>query len=201
MKKQKKAATASRKTKGVGIGRRHRREPGATKPGAKRAAHHARGVSHPADVVAGGNEATRCVQQQLDATGRTGVSVREARRELAVQIAVIAGTLRQRAVDSMAVQSHRMAFNDVIDLTIDQRIEAGDAEAVFDSVAEAMERLDNLQNEFALTLHVDVATLTRISEVRRRQNATGRQWRGSSWTNQEPATTDRCGKEPGGAGR
>jgi len=99
------------------------------------------------------------------------------------------------------MQSHRMAFNDVIDMTIDQRIEAGDAEAVFDAVAEAMEQLDNLQNEFALTLHVDVATLTRISEVRRRQEATGRQWRGSSWANQETGTTDRVGTEPGGAGQ
>ena len=94
-----------------------------------------------------------------------------------------------------------MAFNDVIDLSIDERIDLGDAEAMFDAVAEAIEQLGKLQDEFAVTLHVDVATLTRISEVRRRQNATGRQWRGSSWTNQEPATTDRCGKEPGGAGR
>lgn len=112
---------------------------------------------------------------------------------------MIAGTLRQRAVDSMAMQSHRMAFNDVIDLTIDQRIEAGDAEAVFDAVAEAMEQLNNLQNEFAITLHVDVATMTRISEVRRRQQATGRQWRGTTW-NKETGTTDRVGMEAGGAG-
>lgn len=114
---------------------------------------------------------------------------------------MIAGTLRQRAVDSMAMQSRRMAFNDVIDLSIDERIEIGDAEALFDAVAEAMEQLDNLQNEFSLTLHVDVATLTRISEVRRRQDATGRQWRGSSWTNQETGATDRAGKEAGGAGQ
>ena len=114
---------------------------------------------------------------------------------------MIAGTLRQRANDAREFTVGRMPLNDVIDLSIDERIEIGDAEALFDAVAEAMEQLDNLQNEFSLTLHVDVATLTRISEVRRRQDATGRQWRGSAWTNQETGTTDRAGKEAGGAGQ
>lgn len=94
-----------------------------------------------------------------------------------------------------------MSFNEVIDLSIDERIRRGDAEALFDAVAEAMEKLGGLQDEFAVTLHVDVTTLTRISEVRRRQQQTGRQWRGASFPKQEPSATDRSGKEPGGAGR
>jgi hypothetical protein len=114
---------------------------------------------------------------------------------------VIAGTLRQRAVDSMAMQSRRMAFNDVIDLSIDDRIELGDAEALFDAVSEAREQLDELQEQIAETLHTDMLTMVRISDVRRRQDATGRQWRGQSFPKQEPDATDRGGKEPGGAGR
>jgi hypothetical protein len=114
---------------------------------------------------------------------------------------VIAGTLRQRANDAREFTVGRMPLNDVIDLSIDERIEIGDAEALFDAVAEARDQLGELQEQIAETLHTDIQTMVRISDVRRRQDATGRQWRGSSWTNQETATTDRCGKEAGGAGQ
>ena len=109
------------------------------------------------------------------------------------------GALRQRAVDSLAIPSSRLPLNDVIDLTIDERIEAGDAEALFDAVAEAREQLDDLQEQIAATLHTDYQTMLRISDVRRRQQATGRQWRGTTW-HKETGTTDRVGMEAGGAG-
>jgi len=112
---------------------------------------------------------------------------------------VTCGVLRQRAVDSLAIPSSRLPLNDVIDLTIDERIEAGDAEALFDAVAEAREQLDDLQDQIAATLHTDYQTMLRISDVRRRQQATGRQWRGTTW-NKETGTTDRVGMEAGGAG-
>lgn len=201
MKKRTKAATASRKAKGRKHGRTDRRQPGAKSPGAKRVSHPTRSIRHPADVVAGGASKAECVPQQLDATGRTGVDLWQARREAAVQIAVIAGTLRQRANDAREFTVGRMPLNDVIDLSIDERIKIGDAEALFDAVAEARDQLGELQEQIAETLHTDMQTMVRISDVRRRQDATGRQWRGSSWTNQETGTTDRVGKEAGGAGQ
>jgi len=113
---------------------------------------------------------------------------------------VICGVLRQRAIDCMAIPSCRLPLNDVIDLTIDERIEAGDAEALFDAVAEARDQLGELQEQVAATLHTDYQTMLRISDVRRRQQATGRQWRGSVWTDKDTGTTDRVGTEAGGAG-
>ena len=113
---------------------------------------------------------------------------------------MIAGTLRQRANDAREFTVGRMPLNDVIDLSIDERIEIGDAEALFDAVAEARDQLGELQERIADTLHTDYQTMLRISDVRRRQDATGRQWRGSSWANQETGTTDRVGTEAGGAG-
>lgn len=114
---------------------------------------------------------------------------------------MIASTLRQRAVDAREFTVGRMPLNDVIDLSIDERIEIGDAEALFDAVGEARDQLGELQEQIAETLHTDMQTMVRISDVRRRQDATGRQWRGSSWTTQETGTTDRAGKEAGGAGQ
>lgn len=113
---------------------------------------------------------------------------------------MICGVLRQRAVDCMAIPSRRIPLNDVIDLTIDERIEAGDAEALFDAVSEARDQLGQLQEQVADTLHTDYQTMLRISDVRRRQQATGRQWRGATW-NQETGVTDHAGTEAGGAGR
>lgn len=114
---------------------------------------------------------------------------------------MIAGTLRQRANDAVQFIRGRLPLNDVIDLSIDDRIELGDAEALFDAVSEARDQLGELQERIADTLHTDMVTMLRISDVRRRQDATGRQWRGQSFPKQEPAATDRSGKEPGGAGR
>ena len=112
---------------------------------------------------------------------------------------MICGVLRQRAIDCMTIPSCRLPLNDVIDLTIDERIEAGDAEALFDAVAEARDQLGELQEKVAATLHTDYQTMLRISDVRRRQQATGRQWRGSAWTDKDTGTTDRAGTEAGGA--
>jgi hypothetical protein len=113
---------------------------------------------------------------------------------------VTAGTLRARARDAMDCCHGRLPLNETIDLSIDERIEQGDAEALFDAVVEAMETLADLQDRIAESYMCDADTMRRLAAVRLRKELTGRDWRGAAWPEQETAATDRGGREAGGAG-
>lgn len=115
----------------------------------------------------------------------------------------MARTLIVRSTAASFVCKRRLALNETIDLTIDQRIHAGDLEAIHDMVREAIADLEALADRAAALLCDDPETLKRLSEVRRRQAATGRQWHGADISGPitDAGSTDRAGKEPRGPRR
>lgn len=94
---------------------------------------------------------------------------------------------------------HRLPLNESIDLSIDERIYAGDMEAIHDMAREAIADLEALADLAASLLCDEPETLKRLSEVRARQAATGRQWHRIE--NTDAGSTDRAGKEPRWPGR
>jgi len=108
-----------------------------------------------------------------------------------------------RSVAASFVCKHRLPLNESIDLSIDERIYAGDLEAIHDMAREAIADLEALADRAAALLCDEPETLRRISEVRRRQSATGRQWHGTEISGPitDAGPTDRAGKEPRGPRR
>jgi len=102
------------------------------------------------------------------------------------------------------VCTRRLPLNETIDLTIDERIAAGDLEAMYDAAREAIADLETLSDKIAELLCGEPEALRRLSEVRMRQNRTGKPWHGGAITaatsNQDAGVTDHAGTEPGGAG-
>jgi hypothetical protein len=101
--------------------------------------------------------------------------------------------------------SRRLPLNETIDLTIDERIAAGDLEAMYDAAREAISDLETLADKIAELLCGEPEALRRLSEVRLRQNRTGKPWHGGAITaatsNQDAGVTDHAGTEPRGPRR
>lgn len=109
-----------------------------------------------------------------------------------------------RSVQAAFVCKRRMPLNESIDLSIDDRILAGDLEAIHDFAREAIADLERIADEAAALLCDEPDVVRRLAAVRLRQSATGRQWHGASISgafDQETGTTDRAGKEPRGPRR
>lgn len=104
-----------------------------------------------------------------------------------------------RSVAAAYVCKRRMPLNESIDLSIDERIDAGDLEAIHDFAREAITDLETIADRAAELLCDDPETLKRLSEVRARQAATGRQWHRIE--NTDAGSTDLAGKEPRGPRR
>ena len=100
--------------------------------------------------------------------------------------------------------SRRLPLNETIDLTIDERIAAGDLEVIHDMTREAISDLETLADRIADLLCAEPEALRRLSEVRLRQSRTGKAWHGGAITSaakqQDASVTDHAGKEPSGAG-
>jgi hypothetical protein len=101
--------------------------------------------------------------------------------------------------------SRRLPLNETIDLTIDERIAAGDLEAMYDAAREAISDLETLADKIAELLCGEPEALRRLSEVRARQDRTGKPWHGGAITsatnNQDAGVTDHAGTEPRGPRR
>jgi hypothetical protein len=101
--------------------------------------------------------------------------------------------------------SRRLPLNETIDLTIDERIAAGDLEAMYDAAREAISDLETLSDKIAELLCGEPEALRRLSEVRARQNRTGKPWHGGAITaatsNQDAGVKDHAGTEPRGPRR
>lgn len=106
------------------------------------------------------------------------------------------------AVDASAASvwcEKRLPLNETIDLSVTQRIFSGDLEAIHDLIRESIDALEPLADLAGALLCDEPAALKRLSEVRRRQEQTGRQWCRPP-ENQETDATDRAGQEPRGPG-
>ena len=106
---------------------------------------------------------------------------------------------------AMIVCRRRLPLNDTIDMDIEQRLLAGDLEAIYDSTREAIADLETLADRIAELLCGEPEALRRLSEVRSRQNRTGKPWHGGAMTSaakqQDAGVTDHAGKEPRGPRR
>ena len=106
---------------------------------------------------------------------------------------------------AMIVCRRRLPLNDTIDMDIEQRLLAGDLEAIYDSTREAISDLETLADRIAELLCGEPEALRRLSEVRMRQNRTGKPWHGGAMTSaakqQDAGVTDHAGTEPRGPRR
>ena len=106
---------------------------------------------------------------------------------------------------AMIVCRRRLPLNDTIDMDIEQRLLAGDLEAIYDSTREAISDLETLADRIAELLCGEPEALRRLSEVRMRQNRTGKPWHGGAMTSaakqQDAGVTDQPGMEPRGPRR
>ena len=95
---------------------------------------------------------------------------------------------------AMIVCRRRLPLNDTIDMDIEQRLLAGDLEAIYDSTREAISDLETLADRIAELLCGEPEALRRLSEVRSRQNRTGKPWHGGAMTSaakqQDAGVTD-----------
>jgi hypothetical protein len=103
---------------------------------------------------------------------------------------------------AMIVCRRRLPLNDTIDMDIEQRLLAGDLEAIYDSTREAISDLETLADRIAELLCGEPEALRRLSEVRMRQNRTGKPWHGGAMASaakqQDAGVTDHAGTEPRG---
>ena len=110
-----------------------------------------------------------------------------------------------RAVTMVFSGSRRLPLNETIDLTIDERIAAGDLEVIHDMTREAISDLETLADRIAELLCGEPEALRRLSEVRLRQSRTGKAWHGGAITSaakqQDAGVTDHAGTEPRGPRR
>ena len=110
-----------------------------------------------------------------------------------------------RAVAMVFSGSRRLPLNETIDLSIDERIAAGDLEAIYDSTREAIADLETVSDRIADLLCGEPEALRRLSEVRMRQDRTGKPWHGGAITSaakqQDAGVTDHVGTEPRGPRR
>ena len=110
-----------------------------------------------------------------------------------------------RAVAMVFSGSRRLPLNETIDLSIDERIAAGDLEAIYDSTREAISDLETLADRIADLLCGEPEALRRLSEVRMRQDRTGKPWHGGAIAQaakqQDAGVTDHAGTEPRGPRR
>ena len=112
---------------------------------------------------------------------------------------VLAGNLWLQSAAAASKCVRRLALNESIDLTTEQRIAAGDLEVIHDLIRDAIDNLEPLADLAGSLLCDDPDALRRLAEVRRRQERTGRQWCRPPET-QETDATDSVGKEPRGPG-
>jgi len=103
------------------------------------------------------------------------------------------------------VCTRRLPLNETIDMDIEQRLIAGDLEVIYDSTREAIADLETLSDKIAELLCGEPEALRRLSEVRARQDRTGKPWHGGAITsatnNQDAGVTDHAGTEPRGPRR
>jgi hypothetical protein len=106
---------------------------------------------------------------------------------------------------AMIVCTRRLPLNETIDMDIEQRLMAGDLEVIYDSTREAIADLETIADRMADLLCGEPEALRRLSEVRMRQNRTGKPWHGGAITaalnNQDAGVKDHAGTEPRGPRR
>lgn len=103
-----------------------------------------------------------------------------------------------RSVQAEAVCTARLPLNESIDLSLDERILAGDLEVIHDFAREAIDELEQIADRAAALLCDEPEAMKRLAAVRLRQSRTGRQWHGPATSgvfDQETGATDRAGKE------
>jgi len=103
-----------------------------------------------------------------------------------------------RSVQAQFVCKARMPLNESIDLSIDERILAGDLEVIHDFARQAIDELEQIADRAAALLCDEPEAMKRLAAVRLRQSRTGRQWHGpatSSVFDQETGAKDRAGQE------
>ena len=105
-----------------------------------------------------------------------------------------------RATTAQFVCQRRLPLNETIDLSIDDRIHAGDLEAIHDMVREAIADLEELAERAAGLLCDEPDALRRLAEIRLRQSRTGKNWHGGAISNKDAGVMDHAGTEPRGPG-
>ena len=77
----------------------------------------------------------------------------------------------------------RLTQDEVEGLTLAERIERGDAEAIYDAIVNAVKALDLLRESIADNLTGDPETLARLAEVhaKRKQDTASRDARRTEW--------------------
>ena len=137
---------------------------------------------------------------RLHPTGRGPGERADALRQAARDVGEIARLLIVRSAAASFVCKRRLPLNETIDLSIDDRITAGDLEVIHDMAREAIAGLEQIAERAASLLCDEPEALKRLAEVRRRQDQTGRQWHGAEVSGQitDAGTTDRAGTEPRG---
>ena len=164
------------------------------------AADSARSVCYPHEVVSGRGVPASSDPVRLHAAGCSAGERADALREAAGDVKVVAERLIVRSITSVWDCKRRLPLNETIDLSIDERIRAGDLEAIHDMTREAISDLETLADRIAGLLCDEPEALRRLSEVRLRQSRTGKNWHGGAIANKDASVTDHAGTEPRGPG-
>jgi hypothetical protein len=88
-----------------------------------------------------------------------------------------------------------MPLHESDDMTIDQRIAAGDREAIYDAIVEAREALDIVRDDIGTLLADDPTTLERLRELSAKRVRHGEPQERRPRRKKDAAATDRSGKE------
>jgi len=96
----------------------------------------------------------------------------DARVRLTHDVCRVAWTLWGRAFNS-ADATGRLTIDQADDLTLEARIAAGDREAIYDSIVEAREQLDQLREQIGNLLVESTETLDRMHELRKAKDRHG----------------------------
>lgn len=115
----------------------------------------------------------------------------------------MARLLLVQATQASFVCKRRLPLNESIDLSVDERIVAGDLEAIHDMARDAIAELETIADRAAGLLCDEPDALKRLAEVRRRRDDTGKAWHGQVVSGQlkDADSTDRAGTEPRGPRR
>lgn len=108
----------------------------------------------------------------------------------------IAWTLCGRALNSER-STLSIPLDTQSDMSLDERINAGDREAIYDAIVEAMSDLEGVRRDIGTLLVEDADVLDRLAEVRRSRITNGEppMVRPRRRKNKETAGTDAGGKE------
>jgi len=125
-----------------------------------------------------------------------GSAAADARIELTRSVSRVAWTLYGHAINSERC-TRRLTVAESEDLTLAQRIDAGDREAIYDAIVEACEVLDALREQIGESLADNCDTLDRLAELQAAKRRFGSEVSALvRFEKKDARRTDPAGREP-----